>query len=237
MLTKDAVKKILKNDPEVQKRVAILKLATKINPEFKNPTIIGGFLRDTILGMIPNDCDVVFDGYMKNQPEILECVREAEDKLGISHYDDWEFENFNVDGVTGNIVEDCIGFYSLHTDYLTLLLYSSKGRLDIGSEKTLENLKSKTYEIRYSGLLVWGGLKERAYFRELTGVGCRGLYLCHKLGLNVHPSAEELFKYFDINFSKLNEKDRVGLLRYWERKTKNLAGIREIVEKYEIKNL
>ena len=50
MLTEQELILKFKQHPELQKRVGILKIASEINPDFKNPHIIGGYLRDLVLG-------------------------------------------------------------------------------------------------------------------------------------------------------------------------------------------
>ncbi len=232
----DLSKIILKNE-DLQKKLKVLSLAEKINPKFKNPNICGGYLRDIVLGAHPSDCDVVFDGYMRDQPGILECVREAETQLNIEAYNGWEFENFNSSGVSGDMFNDTIGFYSNHTDYLTLILCDSVGNIKFGSEATIKCLQEKIYDIRYQGLMVWMGFRNRTYYRSLTGLACRGMYLCHKLNLNPSENAVALFNHFDFNYEKLTDEEKSSLLLYWNKKTKNISDIKVTLERFNIKNL
>ena len=231
------IKNILLNNPELLEKLEVLKLASELNPEFKTPNITGGYLRDILLGKTSSDCDVVFEGYMKNQPGVLECVKEAEKKLKYEPYDGWEFENFKVSGLSGDIFEDVIGFYSNHTDYLTLIMCDGNKNIRVGSKHTLECLENRLYDIRYQGLLVWLGFRERTYFRAMAGLGCRGMYLCHKLELNISDNAEELFVKFDANFSRLTEEERASLLGYWNKKTRNLSNIVHILDRFGVKCL
>lgn len=236
MTEKDISKKISEHK-DLQEKLSVLALAEKINPKFKNPNICGGYLRDIILEKVPSDCDVVFDGYMKNQPDILECVREAEKQLEIEPYSGWEFENFNASGVTGDAFDDTIGFYSNHTDYLTLILCDTDSNVRIGSTNTIKCFNERLYDIRYQGLMVWMGFRERTYYRSLAGLACRGIYLCRKLKLNVSESAQSLFEHFDFNYEKLTDAEKVSLLGYWKKKTKNLEDIQDTLNKFNVKNL
>lgn len=236
-MNNEALNEKLSSNTDLQNKCAILKLATKLNPAFKNPNIIGGYLRDIALDKVPSDCDVVFEGYMKDQPGILECVKEAEHELGFSPYENWEFENFKASEVTGDIFEDTIGFYSNHTDFLTLILCDINGNLRIGSDKTSQYLSEKVYDIRYQGLMVWMAARSRSYFRSLAGVACRGIYLSHKLDLNPTKEAIALFEHFDLNFEKLSAEEKTSLTSYWNKKTKSLKNMDSTLRKYKISSL
>ncbi|OGE34262.1 hypothetical protein A3A14_04390 [Candidatus Daviesbacteria bacterium RIFCSPLOWO2_01_FULL_43_38] len=237
MLTEQELILKFKQHPELQKRVGILKIASEINPDFKNPHIIGGYLRDLVLGVSPSDCDVFFEGHIKYQPGIKECIRAAEDELKITHYHDWEFENTLVTGVTDNLLENTIGYYSNHTDHLTMMAYDGHGNLRIGSSRTLHDLETRTYDVRYQGMLIWTIFRDRTFYSVLAGVATRGLYLCHKLGLNPSAASEELFRRFEFHFERLEDKDKQARIRYWNKKTKNLKGVEAILEKYDVKSL
>lgn len=237
MFSNQAVESKLKASAELQRRVEVLRVASKINSDFRNPNICGGFLRDTVLGEKPADCDVVFEGYTLNQPGILECVRDAESRLGYRQSPDWEFENALATGISRNIYEDVIGFYSNHTDYLTLLMYDADGKLRIGSRKTLDCLARRIYEIRYQGLLIWVSFRGRSYFRALSGLACRGLYLCHRLGLSPSPDAESVFRHFNFHFENLTDDERTSLLDFWHKKTASLPAVGSILDQYQIKCL
>jgi hypothetical protein len=236
-MNKSELTQKIQGNLDLQNKLKILSLAEIINPKFKNPNICGGYLRDIVLEAKPSDCDVVFDGYMKNQPGVLECVREAEKQLNIEPYMSWEFENFNASKVTGDIYEDTIGFYSNHTDYLTLILCDTRGEVKYGSEYSIKFLNDKIYDIRYQGLMVWMGFRDRTYYRSLAGLACRGMYLCHKLSLNPAESALDLFEHFDFNYAKLSEDEKVSLLEYWNKKTGQLTNIQATLDKFNVKNL
>src|SRR5579859_3722412 len=121
MLTKERIQCKLNNSPLIKPRLETLRLAEEINPKFKNPHIVGGYMRNIVLGIAPNDCDVCFQGYMLNQPGILEAIREAEMRLGVEAYPEWECENISATGYSGDLYEDIVGKYSFHTDYLTMI--------------------------------------------------------------------------------------------------------------------
>jgi hypothetical protein len=236
-MTDIAITTKIQSNPDLQLKIRVLSLAEKMNPKFKNPHIQGGYLRDIVLDATPSDCDVVFDGYVKDQPGVLESVREAEKQLGVDHYPNWEFENFNASGVSGNFFDDTIGFYSNHTDYLTLMLCDAHGKVLYGSDKTLQCLHGRIYDIRYQGLMIWMGFRDRSYFRSTAGLACRGMYLCHKLNLNVSDLARELFTHFDYNYEKLTAEEKESLVSYWNKKTKNLADVQTTLDKFGVKKL
>lgn len=237
MLTKEVIESKFKQHPELQRRINTLQVASEINPDFKNPHIVGGYLRDVFLGVNPSDCDVFFEGYMKDQPGILEYIREAEDKLGYPNYPGWEFENTLATGVTDNLFDNTIGYYSNHTDHLTMMVYDGQGNLRIGSSQTLHDLETRTYDVRYQGILVWTMFRGRSFYSVLAGVATRGMYLCHKLNLHPSPNSADLFKRFESHFEKLEDEDKQGKIQYWKKKTKNLPGAGVILEKYGIRSL
>jgi hypothetical protein len=228
--------KLISNS-ELKKRREVLWIASLINEDFKNPNICGGFLRDIFLDEEPSDCDVVFEGIQLNQPGIVECVRDAENSLGYLHFDDWEFSNAKAEGVSGDLFDDTIGFFSHHTDYLTLLLYDTDGQLRIGSGKTPEHLATRTYDVRHQGFAIWMGFRRRGYFNTVARVATRGLYLCYRLNLNPTDSAKELFRKFEFHFSKLNLGERKSLMAYWNKKTVNLEGIGDFTSQFGVKSL
>lgn len=237
MLTEQELVLKFKQHKELQQRAEILKVASQINPDFKNPNIAGGYLRDVALGESPSDCDVFFEGKMKDQPGIIECIRAAEDELGYPNYSDWEFENTLATGLTDNLFENTIGYYSNHTDHLTMMAYDCKGNLRIGSSQTLHDLETRTYDVRYKGMLIWATSRDRTFYSILAGVATRGMYLCHKLGLHPSTASEDLFRRFEFHFQMLSDEDRQGRVNYWLKKTKNLTGTRAILEKYGIASL
>jgi hypothetical protein len=236
-MTKQGLEKIFENNKDLQKRIEILKLASNLNPGFKQPHIVGGFLRDLVLDNKPSDCDVIFEGNIKNQPGILECVIEAAKTLGYEPYNDWEFENFKTWDLSDNIIEDSIGFYSNHTDYLSQITYDTEKRVSIGSDRVLYCLENRLYDVRYDGILVWVGFRGRSYFRSLAGLCVRGLYLCHKLNLSTSEASTKLFKKFDELYEKLTNKEQEDVLEQWKRKTINLSNLEVTLSKYEIKKL
>lgn len=230
--------KILSSNLELANRVKILDLATKLNPNFKNPNITGGYIRDILLGILPADCDVVFEGVSKNQPGVLETIFQASDQLDLPRYQNWEFENVKAVGTTGNLYEDTIGFFSNHTDPTTMFLYDQKGNLQYGHPDSLKNIFKKIYEIRFQGLLVWMTDRgERSYFRVLAGIATRGLYMCIKCGLKPTKESEEVFRKYDFLFNKLTSQEKESILNYWNKKTKNLTKRKVLLKKYRIVNI
>lgn len=240
MLTKERLQKNLYTHPLVKPRLDTLKLAEEIYPKFKNPHIVGGFLRNLILGTNPNDCDVVFQGYKLDQPGILEAIREAESKLQIDHYNAWECENISATGYSGNLYDDVIGKYSFHTDFLTMLLMDVHGDLYIGEqEKTLSDFENKIYDLRFAGVEMWAKHRGngRTYASCITGDLTRGLYLCQSLNLNPSPITDFLMHNYDTFFKSLAHEDRVARKNYWIKKTKGNSVYKIILRKYGIKSL
>ncbi len=116
---------------QLEKRTAVLRVASELQPHFRNPHIVGGYLRDITLESQSADCDVVFSGNVQNQLGILEAVRESELRLGIKPLTGWEIENIGVTGPTGNLIDDTVGFHSNHTDYLFQVECTLKNCLQI----------------------------------------------------------------------------------------------------------
>lgn len=240
MLTKKGVETRLRNNEGVKARVATLRLAERINPKFQNPHVVGGYLRNTILGAEPNDCDVIFQGFQLNQPGITEAVYSAEEKLGIEHYPNWEFENISATGYSGDLYEDVIGKYAFHTDYLTMILMDTKSNLYIGEvEKTLHDFENRVYDLRFCGVEMWANhrAKGRSYASCLIGDLTRGMYLCQSLNLTPSPIAEFLMSNYDSLFSKLDEENQEARRRYWLRKTKGERIYQKILDRFGITSL
>ncbi len=237
MIKYDKFQQLLITDPEVQARVAVLKVATELNKDFHNPNITGGFLRDKLLGFEPRDCDVVFEGYQRDQPGILEAIYDAENYLGLPHSDNWECENKKATGISGHLEEDVIGFHSNHTDYLSTLMLSSDGELKIGSQRTIECIENGIYDIRHQGLMIWMAQAGRTYYRVYAGVACRGMYLCQRLGLTASAGAIEVFKRLDEFAERLTDLERESLLKFWKKKTIGIENAEEILERFGIQSL
>lgn len=237
MLTRQKVERKLKSHPWVKPRLATLALAQKINPKFKNPHIVGGYLRDTILGHKPHDCDVIFEGYQLNQPGTLEAVQKAEERLGIKPYPNWEFENISATGFSGNLHDDAVGKYSFHTDFLTMLIMDPKGKLSIGhEEKTLHDLEKRIYDLNFPGISMWANHRGagRSYASCITGDLIRGLYLTQSLKLHPSEIVTFLWSHFDTIFSSLNKEDQQARINYWKRKTKGDPSYNSILKRFKI---
>lgn len=189
MLTIFELEHKLNTHPLVVPRLQTLKLAEEINPRFHKPHILGGFLRNIALDMEPNDCDVAFQGYQLNQPGITEVVREAEQRLGITPYPEWEFENVVATGISSDFFENTVGKNSNHTDFLTGLMMNIDGKLFVADDKTLSDLENRIYDFRFAGIEIWANHRGqgRSYASCIVGDLTRGLYLCGSL--NLTPSA------------------------------------------------
>ncbi len=238
MKTLTELEQQLNSHPLVTPRLKTLALAEQINPNFKNPHIVGGFLRNVALGLPPKDCDVIFQGNQLNQPGIAEAVLEAEAQLGV-HYPEWEFENISATGLSGDFFEDSIGKHSYHTDYLTLMLMDAKGNLIVGDDKALIDLNDKRYELRLSGVEVWANHRGngRSYASCLLGDLIRALYLCHDLQLTPSSHTNLLLLNFDTLFNQLDTADQDSRRKFWLKKTKNRQSFQIILDKYNIKSL
>ncbi|OGC50327.1 hypothetical protein A2716_03905 [candidate division WWE3 bacterium RIFCSPHIGHO2_01_FULL_40_23] len=239
MLTKAQLQSNLNKNPMVLRRLRTLKLAEGINPKFRTPHIVGGYLRNILLGHEPKDCDVVFQGYQLNQPGILEAVREAERRLKIDSYPNWDFENVLATGVTNDFYENTIGRYSHHTDYLTLLLIDTSGTLYLGDNKTLSGLEGRTFDLRFPGVEIWVNhrAKGKSYVYCLIGDLIRGLYLGQLLNLKYSLIAEFLLSYFDVFFKSLSPEDQQTRQAFWMKKTGCDPKYQHILDRFGVKSL
>lgn len=239
MITKEELEKKLNANPLVVARLETLKEAEKINPDFKSPHIMGGFLRNIALDLEPNDCDVVFKGTRLNQEGITESVKEAERRLKIPPYPDWDFENILATGMSDDFYENAVGKLSNHTDYLTVLLMDVDGKLYLGEDKTLTDIENKVYDLRFSGIEIWAQHrgKGRSYLSCLVGDLTRGLYLCKSLNLTPSAIVTFLLGNYDHFFSQLSPDDQKGRMDYWLRKTKADPKFQEILTHYGISSL
>lgn len=236
MLTKEVIEEKFRQHELMKPRLETLRLAAEINPAFKNPHIVGGYLRNIVLDLPPRDCDVVFQGSERDQLGILEAVQQAEKELGLEPYTEWDFENTTATGFSGDFYEDTIGKYSYHTDYLTLLLMDSNGKLYMSDNKTLEDLASRVYDLRFAGVEIWAKHRGqgRSYASCLIGDLLRGMYLCHSLNLKPSAIAEFLMSHFDDIFSKLEPEDQEARRKYWLKKTGGDLKYQEILDRYSI---
>jgi hypothetical protein len=239
MLTKQQLEDTLNSNPLIHQRLQTLKLAEQLNPKFESPHIVGGYLRNIALGAAPKDCDVVFQGYQREQPGILEAVREAESQLGITPYPEWEFENITATGFSDDFYENTIGKYSNHTDYLTLILMDSLGQLYIGDDRTLSDIETRTWDLRFAGVDIWVNHRAvgRSYASCLTGDLIRGLYLGQLLHLNFSGIATFLLNNFDLIFNKLELSDQEGRKAFWIKKTKGDSSFQPILDRFSITSL
>jgi hypothetical protein len=233
MFSKEDARHLIASNEIVQQRTAVMRKAGEINPDFKNAYIHGGMLRDVLLREHPRDCDVVFEGSSMNQPGIFESLQEAEVQLGMDHLPGWELENTFAHGPSKSIVENTIGLYSNHTDFLTLFMYNHN-EFHIGDSKTLSHIETKTYDPRFVGEMTWVGLRGRTYFDVLAGASLRGLYLISRLGLNPSEDAEKLFRLTDENFSHLTPEQQERRRDYWIKKTEGVTGANQILEQYGV---
>lgn len=238
MLTLETLERQLLDHPLVAPRLATLRKAEELNPDFRNPHIVGGFLRNIALNKQPNDCDVVFQGKELNQPGVSEAVREAEHQLGV-YYPDWEFENVSATGLSGDFYADTIGIHSWHTDYLTLILMGNEGKVLLGDEKTLQDLDERIYDLRFSGVEVWVNHRRKGhgYASCLIGDLIRCLYLCKSLDLAPSLISDFLLHHFDAIFSELTLDDQENRRGFWHKKSKGDTSYQPMLDRYNIKTL
>lgn len=239
MHSKDSLENILKQSDLVKPKLEVLRLAEEINPKFREPHIIGGYLRNIILAAAPNDCDVVFQGYQLNQPGILEAVQEAEERLGIPHFPDWEFENTSATGYSGDFFEDNIGKYSYHSDYLTMLMMNTTGKLLVSRDKTLEDLGTRTYDLHFPGVEMWAKHRGngRSYESCITGDLIRAFYLCISLDLTPSMTTAFLMRHFDEIFNSLMPDDQESRVAFWLKKTQGSSKYQSILDQFGVKVL
>jgi len=239
MLTKDELEKRLNTHPLVVPRLKTLARAEKINPDFRGPCISGGFLRNVALGKEPNDCDVVFRGTQAEQPGIVEAVRQAEKELNIEPWPDWDFENVLATGQSKDFLENLIGKFANHTDYLTMLLMDTTGKLYLGDEKTLFDIENRIFDLRFSGIEIWANHrgKGRTYASCLMGDLIRAFYLCTYLDLTPSPIAAFLMSNFDHFFENTTKEDQESRKAFWQKKTKGDPKYQSILDKFGVKSL
>jgi len=182
---------------------------------------------------------VVFQGQQWEQPGIVEAVREAEKRLGVEPYPEWDFENALATGQSPDFYENTIGKYSNHTDYLTVLLLDADGKLYIGDEKTLSDIETRTYDFRFSGIEVWAMHRGqgRSYASCIVGDLTRGLYLCQNLNLEPSLIVKFLMESYDYFFEKLSAEDQEARRAYWKKKTKNNRKYQQVLDRFNIKSL
>ncbi|MCX6784297.1 MAG: hypothetical protein NT141_04540 [candidate division WWE3 bacterium] len=234
MLSRNSAQTILNGDKGLQDRLSVLRLASSINPLFSNPAIAGGFIRDTLLGFLPADCDVIFNGYCRNQPGISECVVKAESQLKLGPFSDWEFENVTATGVSGNMQQDVVGVYSNYTDWLTMAMCVAESGEAFFGAKTLDHISNRSYDIRFQGIAVWMGFRQRTYWRALGGVASRGMYLCHKLKLTPTTESMAVFLKYDEILSHLDSAERDGLLKWFSYKVRNLPDFGDTLRRFGV---
>jgi hypothetical protein len=237
MLTRKDLEKTLATHPLVQPRLETLRLAEEINPAFHKPHIMGGYLRNIVLGKEPKDCDVFFQGQQLNQPGIIEAVREAEQRLGIEPFPEWDFENLLATGPSDDFYANAIGIHAMHTDYLTILLMDSHGHLYIGDEeKSLSDFTNRVYDLRFLGIEVWANHRGqgRSYGSCLIGDLTRAIYLAKVLDLSHSAIVNYLLRNFDTFFNQLDENDQTARSMYWEKKSGRDSSYQPMLDFYGI---
>jgi hypothetical protein len=236
MLTEKLLEDRLKSNPLVIDRLKTLRLAAEINPDFKDPHILGGYLRNIALGSGPKDCDVSFKGYIQNQPGILEAVMEAERRLGVKNENGWDFENALATELSTDFYEIILGKYSNHTDYLTMLAMDTNGNLYTGGEKTITDLDNRVYDLRFEGVEIWANYRGRgrSYTSCIVGDLTRGLYFGQLLELNHSRVATFLTQSFDHFFNQLESEDQKARISFWLKKTNGDASYKPILDKFGV---
>lgn len=235
-MTREEAELRLAAHPLIQPRLTTLRLAAQLNPDFGNPHIVGGYLRNILLGVAPRDCDVVFEGYMRNQPGVLEAVQEAEQSLGIEPFGDWEFENSKATGFSGDILADNIGKYAYHTDYLTRLMMNVNAELIVADPKTLEHIEERIYEIYLPGIEMWATHRGngRSYASCIAGDLIRALYFVRSINVSLSSHVEFLLQHYDEIFSGLSSDDQASRIKFWRKKTNADPGYRPLLDTYGI---
>jgi hypothetical protein len=235
-MTHEEAEVYLATHPLVKPRLATLRKAAELNKDFCNPHIVGGYLRNVLLGVAPRDCDVVFEGHMLDQPGILEAVQEAERLLDIEPFSDWEFENSKATGFSGDIIADNIGEYTYHTDYLTRLMMNTNAELIVVDPKTLEHIEKRIYEIYLPGVEMWATHRGngRSYASCIAGDLIRALYFAHSINVSLSRHVEFLLKHYDEIFSGLSPDDQASRIKFWRKKTGGNPSYKRILDRYNI---
>ena len=239
MLNERVLESKLNSNPLVVDRIRTLKLAEEINPKFKDPHILGGYLRNLALDCAPKDCDVAFRGYMKDQPGVLEAVLEAEKRLGIKNKNGWDLENAFASELSTDFYEIIIGKHSNHTDYLTMLGMDVSGKLYTGGEKTLFDIENRIFDLRFEGIEIWANYrgKGRSYASCITGDLIRGLYFGQLLRLEHSATASFLTQCFDHIFNMLEVDDQNARINFWLKKTNGSPFYKPILVKFGVTTL
>ncbi len=236
MLTKKVLETKLNTNPLVKDRLRTLTLAEEINPKFKDPHILGGYLRNIALDAEPKDCDVSFKGFQPNQPGILEAVLEAEKILGIKNENGWDFENAYATELSNDFYEIILGKFSNHTDYLTMLAMDTKGTLYTGEEKTVSDIENRIFDLRFEGVEIWANYRGqgRSYASCITGDLTRGLYFGQLLNLEHSAIASFLTQNFDHIFNNLSLEDQKARINFWLKKTNGDEFYKPILDKFGV---
>jgi hypothetical protein len=236
MLTEKILETKLNSNPLIIDRLKTLKLAEEINPDFKDPHILGGYLRNIALDANPRDCDVSFKGYQPNQPGVLEAVLEAEKRLGIRNENGWDFENAYATNLSKDFYEIILGKYSNHTDYLTMLAMDTKGILYTGGEKTIHDIDNRVFDLRFEGVEIWANYRGqgRSYASCIIGDLTRGLYFGQLLDLQHSAIATLLTQNYNHIFNALNLDDQQARVNFWLNKTKGDVVYKPILDKFGV---
>ncbi|MEN9389857.1 MAG: hypothetical protein RLY61_941 [Candidatus Parcubacteria bacterium] len=236
MLTEKILETNLNCNQLIIDRLKTLSLAAEINPDFKDPHIHGGYLRNIALGKDPKDCDVTFKGYTQNQPGILESVIEAEKRLGVKNENGWDFENAYATELSSDFYEIILGKFSHHTDYLTMLAMDTSGNLYTGGKKTISDLDRRVFDLRFEGVEIWASYrgKGRSYASCIVGDLTRGLYFGQLLGLNHSTTAAFLTQNFDHFFNSLESEDQKARINFWLKKTNGDTSYKPILDKFGV---
>lgn len=205
--------------------------------------VAGGFIIDTILGLVPNDLDIKYRikkdsgkidpscrcDYIRslvNQTDLPKLY-----KVDVGHIMDEK----HPEGVSINY--EHVGPFSLHTEYYSMWVLDQDARVWTNRVAYKDYLNG-VYNTHTLGLLAWVYHKNRSYYDVLAVHLIRGLGYIKKRDLKVGDT----FRFYLDNcgeiFSKFEKEefDHKGLRKYFSKKVGSLSELEQLINKSSVRN-
>jgi hypothetical protein len=145
-------------------------------PEVDVCVVRGGAVLDTILGLQFDDIDIFYN--LKQFDGSCQCQRIKKLVLENGIFSDFhgnvDFENSQEKQPGRDPITQTVGFFSYHTENISMLCIDQHGRLWSNPE-AVRDIRSKVYEMRFEGLVMWRSFPKVKDSETLYGLLCRNI--------------------------------------------------------------
>ncbi len=206
-MSKDIVVKPAKNNT-LKSWAAELQKVQNLDPQITGAFVRGGAVLDALLGLAPNDIDILYDLEDKNQKCICEQLSKDIESNGI-------FSGYSVDVEAssekepnnGAIMRSC-GYFSYHTEYNSMFVLGADGNV-YGDARAWQALEDRVYNYRPQNLVMWRSFlmpKDiQNFYETLVADSVRFIRYCTHRDLTLGDEAIELCNNLAEVISKIDE--------------------------------